>query len=582
MRALLAIAVLLTAARAPAQELFVATDGNDGNPGTREHPLATLEAARDAAHALHSRTVTVWLRGGVYQRDASFRLGAADSGSVYRGFSGEQVRLVGGRELKHFTPLTDPGALARLPVAALTHVLEADLAAAGIHDLGTRAARGFRRAVKPDALELFFGDRPMPLARWPNDGWGRIVAAPGVGRIQYAEAHAERWRAADAWLHGYWSRDWADSYEKVAAIDPAQHELTTVAPHGVYGYRAGQRFVALNLLEELDEPGEWYVDRARGKLYFWAPAPLATVRAFVSTLGDPLLVLDGTSNVTVRDLVMEVARGTGAAIIGGAHNRFVGCTVRNVGGVGIIVDGTDNGVIDCEVTGVGEDGIQLRGGDRRTHVRGDNFVLDSRVHGYARVVRTYTPAIHVWGVGNRVAHNHLSDAPHIAVLLHGDDHTVEHNEIDHVCLETSDAGAVYLGRDPSERGNAIRDNYFHDLGTGADVRAVYLDDFASGTEISGNLFERVAGILVGGGRDNRIVNNLFREASPAVIIDARGLTWARGSAVRPARGLPRGNQLVGNRWDGGRWLELRDHLDPGLVDERGTIDLRMKRELDVR
>jgi hypothetical protein len=74
-------------------------------------------------------------------------------------------------------------------------------------------------------------------------------------------------------MHGYWTWDWADSYERIRKLDTAAHTIETWEPHGVYGYKEKQRYCYLNILEELDEPGEWYLDRRANNLYFWPPEP---------------------------------------------------------------------------------------------------------------------------------------------------------------------------------------------------------------------------------------------------------------------------------------------------------------------
>jgi parallel beta-helix repeat protein len=179
-------------------------------------------------------------------------------------------------------------------------------------------------------------------------------------------------------------------------------------------------------------------------------------------------------------------------------------------------------------------------------------------------------------------------------------------------MDTSDAGAFYIGRDYSERGNVVRFNYFHELGK-ADVQAIYLDDFASGTTVYGNVVYKAArGVLIGGGRDNVIRNNVFAECSKhSVHLDARGLGWARkffdGSnttltdrlkavnhtqppySIRYPRlvglydgnpALPEGNVIANNISYRGTWLDLANGLtskdltldgnlvdgDPGFVD----------------
>src|SRR5207245_799709 len=145
--------------------------------------------------------------------------------------------------------------------------------------------------------------------------------------------------------------------------------------------------------------------------------------------------------------------------------------------------------------------------DRLSLSRGDNFAESNRISDYARWVRTYRPAIAVDGVGNRVSHNLIHDAPHLAILLHGNDHLVEFNEVHDVCLETEDAGAFYMGRDYTERGNVIRFNYFHDIGRTVatpqgprhtDTNAIYLDDGASGALVFGNICCRTGrGVKIG-------------------------------------------------------------------------------------
>ena len=72
-----------TCLAAHAGEFFVAPDGDDANPGTEQKPFASLERARDAVRAIDSREggVTVWLRGGIYERSQTFELSEPGSGT---------------------------------------------------------------------------------------------------------------------------------------------------------------------------------------------------------------------------------------------------------------------------------------------------------------------------------------------------------------------------------------------------------------------------------------------------------------------------------------------------------------------
>jgi hypothetical protein len=74
-------------------------------------------------------------------------------------------------------------------------------------------------------------------------------------------------------------------------------------------------------------------------------------------------------------------------------------------------------------------------------------------------------------------------------------------------------GAFYTGRDWTTQGNVLRNNYIHDLGGGdakhVNTMGVYLDDCDSGDIIVGKrLLPRGRAIMIGGGRDNPVLNNL--------------------------------------------------------------------------
>jgi len=608
------------------QEYWVSAAGNDSAAGTKDMPFATLERARDAvretrkAGGLPKGGVTVWLQRGVYEISKTFELNHTDSGTaespvVYRSVPGEEVRLAGGRQIPSsaFKPVTDLDVLKRLDPSAHGNVLQADLKALGITDYGKLTRRGgIEKSTLPAAMELFFNDRPMSLARWPNRGWTRIAAVPdgpAGERFRYDGDRPNRWgKAQDIWVHGYMNRNWCDTYEQVAVLDSQSREIVTCEPHDYRGYKAGQRFRFLNVLEELDEPGEWYIDRLAGLLYFWPPEPIAQGRVCVSLLETPLVALRQTEYIRLRGFVLECTRGCGVEIVGGSHNRVAGCTVRNIGTVGVTIGvvepdlerriytdttfkgdaGVDNGVVSCEIHDTGEYGILLAGGDRKTLQAGRNYAINNDIHNFGRWVRTYRPAVFLCGVGNRVAHNRLHDAPHTAVLFWGNDHVLEFNEVYRVCTDTGDAGAFYIGRDWSQRGNVIRYNHFHDLTATLEeeqgfnwVMAVYLDDQASGTTVFGNVFSRVnCGVMVGGGRDNMIENNLFAFCGRTISLDARGIggnysvgnvLFDRLKAVNHARppysehypalagilsdepGLPKGNEIARNICLGGPW-----------------------------
>ena len=573
-------ACLVTATRGAAAPGAVKTP--KAAPAT---PLKSLLAARDAARAIKKAHggvpadgIDMALRGGVYLVTEPLELTAEDSGRqgapvVFRSHPGETVRIVGGKEVRHFVAVGDPRVLARLDAAARGKVYRADLKALGITDFGQLTRRGFGEPSRPAHMELFFDDRPMTLARWPNEGYARIAGLPdgqNARRFQYDGDRPKRWtREPDAWLYGYWYHDWADTYIKVESIDTAKRIITMTDKHG-YGLRKGNRWHVLNVLAELDAPGEYYVDRQAGVLYFWPPAPIGSAKALVS-VADTLITMKGVSHVVLRGLVLEACRGTAVRIDGGSHNQVVGCTIRNTGNRAVIVRGTEHALLGCDIYETGEGGIALAGGDRRTLTPARLLAENNHIHHFSRWCHTYRPAVAVSGCGNIVRNNLLHHGPHNAIQLSGNDHTIEYNEVHSVCYDTGDVGAFYMGRDWTARGTVIRHNYWHHIqGPGQHgAMGVYLDDQASGIQIVGNLFHRVTrAVFIGGGCDNLVENNIFVDCTPSVHIDARGLGWQKKATDDP-KGTLR-SRLAAMPYANDLWSKRYPNLVGILTDDPGT------------
>ena len=551
-------AVLLLVIDVAAADLYIAPTGADANPGTADRPLATLAGSRDALRRLRQATtqpaapVTIWLKGATYVLTDSFTLESRDSGTkdspvTYRATPGETVTIVGGIRLpwSAFKPVADPHVLERIvDEGARPHLLQVDLNQVGLTRFDPILPRGFPHPVKPAPPELFCGGRPMTLARWPNDGFAKTGPTFGPATqlaeggksagqpiFEYGEDRPRFWtKAADIWLVGYWKFDWAEEAIRVAGIDPEHRRITLAAPH-VYGVAAGKPYFAENLLEEIDQPGEYYLDRETGRLYWWPPEGAGDNSLIqLSTLAAPLIVLNDASWITIRGLTFEAGRGDGVLIKGGSNLRIAGCTLRNLGDRAVVAEGgTDHGVVSCEIYNTGEGGISLTGGDRPSLKSAGHFADNNHIHDYSRRGLTYRPAITLSGVGCRAAHNLIHDAPHSAIFFWGNDHVIEYNEIHHVLKQTGDGGAVYTGRDWTFQGNIIRYNFFHDLqGIELWENAVYIDDQAGGMHIHGNIFHNCHwGMLIGGGRDNVIENNLFSSCKLALQLDARGLGWGK-------------------------------------------------------
>ncbi len=530
----------------PTIKLYVAPDGDDGGPGDPNRPFATLERARDRIREIKRQRglppggAAVFLRGGRYVRRKPFLLTAEDSGTaqspiVYRALPGEVAWLDGGLLLRDWQPVKDAAVLARLPGEARQKVVQVDLKAAGLRDYGKLVPLGFGRPFAPQ-LEVFVNDRPLIPARWPNQGFvplAKPVAEDQKGfTFQYEGDRPARWTtASDGWLYGYWAYLWADNYVPIQSIDPQRRQLRT-GDRGAYSKKiaAGAPYYALNLLEELDMPGEYYLDRVRGMLYLYPPSDLAQAKVEVSVLADPFVRFQDASHIRLQQLAIQTGRSDGIQITGGAHCQVVGCTVRKLAGTAVVVSGGQgHRVQSCDLYTLGRGGCVLAGGDRKTLSPGGHVMENCHVWDFSRINRTYTPAVAVDGVGNRVAHNSFHHSPGHGMRVEGNEHLVELNEIHDVVLETDDQGGLDMFGNPTYRGNIIRYNFWHHICNSRPCgqAGVRLDDAISGVLVYGNLFYRCSealfgGVQIHGGKENIVENNLFVQCKYAVSFSGWG------------------------------------------------------------
>ena len=588
-------------------------DGTDG-------PFASLERARDAVRELKRDGgvpvggVRVEILGGSYRLTRPFALTAEDSGAegnpvVYAGQTGTGVVLSGGLRVADWHPVSDSAVLARLTDAARRHVVQADLRAMGIADygdLGMDAEAGIQKWLaradnqgeyalgSTDAsvgkrvsprLELFFNGQPMTLSRGPNEGEPLLTISEVLGKtpidvrgvkgcvegvFSYAGDRPSRWaNEPDAWVRGFWFRDWAEQAHRIRSLDTAAHRIEVEPPYHGYGYRKGQWFYGMNLLCELDQPGEWMIDRTSGILYFWPPSSLKAGLAEVS-VSPGLVTVNDATNVVIQGLVFETARGTGVAMSHSVRCSVIGCTFRNLANHGVTVfGGREDAVRGCDLYGLGGGGIYLVGGDRATLTPGGHVAENNHIHHFARWDRMYRPGVMISGVGNRVAHNLIHDAPHAAILFGGNDHLIEYNEIHSACYDSNDCGAIYAGRSWTLRGTVIRYNYLHHLygRPGGPCKGIYLDDLFSSAAVYGNLFYQVTyAVFLGGGRDNIIENNVFVDCPKAVQVDARALGWCGPHADGRIREAQTRGTIAGIRYRDPPYSERYPGLS-GLLDD---------------
>jgi hypothetical protein len=462
---------------------------------------------------------------------------------IYKARKQGGAKLYGGTLLdkNNFKTVADEKILARLQPVARRNVLVCDVSQELKGNL-PEIPLAYKGAVVGPFL--YVDGQPKTLARWPNKGeWVSFskVVDPGrdkqPGAFEFKDKRMAKWNMAEGvWLHGYWTHDWSDEVLKVARYEADKGVVRLAARHG-YGLMAGtwrkkeRRFYALNILEELDSPGEWYMDRKAKQLYYY-PEPNAKHEEIVlATLQNPLLVAKRVKHVQIQGLTFAYNHGDGLSLQDCESMTIAGCTVRNMARTAISVNGNNNRVQSCDIFDIGGTGIALNGGDRKTLVKGNNVAENNHIYRFGQFSRTYSGAFFVQGCGNIVRNNVIHDAPHLAILYGGNEQLIELNEIYNVQQETGDVGAFYTGRDWTSQGNVIQYNYFHDLGGGGQgqnehLMGIYLDDCDSGDTLHGNLFQRAGrALFIGGGRDNTVTCNLVMDSLISFHFDSRGMTW---------------------------------------------------------
>lgn len=389
-----------------------------------------------------------------------------------------------------------------------------------------------------------------------NSGYASTSAPFADNSFTYAGTRPSRWtQAPDAWVEGLWKNFWAQYHLPIGSIDTVSKRIQVeqdldLLANKPYQIQADQPWIAYNLLEEITQAGEYYLDRQSGILYFWPPAGFGSQsRVSVSMLEQDLWVIRGGRHIVLRDLILEESRKGLLNLLNTQDIVVQGSVLQSSGSGAVSVSGANNLISRCEIRNTGSWAVMLRGGDAAALISGNNRVEDCHIHHFARTNISGGGAVVVMDCGNVVRHNHLHHGPRDAVSIRGPNHLVELNDIHHTSLRSSDSGSIYTPGQWVLRGSMIRNNFIHnvhnDLGND-DVHAIYLDETSAGLTCTGNILYDIAGsaVLIGGGLDNHIRHNIFVNCEAALFADARGLNQAADSTLRFSLIQPRHNALL--------------------------------------
>jgi len=272
---LLATAVVLVltspgahARQAPALTLYVAANGDDAWSGRLETPnadgtdgpLATVTGARDAIRRLKAGQgvpgeVRVLIRGGTYRITEAITFEPQDSGTedapvTYAAYPGEKPVISGGRAIGGWEQ-DGPLWKARLPEVA-----------SGDWWFSALFVDGAYRGPARSPNEGFYHTAgKLPESMQGDDSFCGFQFDPGDIRP---------WRNLEDVLVVV-MHSWDVSYHRIRSIDQERHIVTF--PGKTYwafeNWGPKQRYFVQHAFEALDQPGEWYLDRKTGTLWYW-------------------------------------------------------------------------------------------------------------------------------------------------------------------------------------------------------------------------------------------------------------------------------------------------------------------------
>lgn len=603
------------------QKIFVSTVGDDSGDGSEEEPLRTLEKAIDVANEMREdsdKLIEILLREGTYSVTNTIKIINSqkdDSLLKISAYQDEKVTINAGVDIPlsamNIADSNFTNAIIDKPNAG--SVLQYNLKDAQIEDLGEISLRGHLISDEKEAqAELSLNGEVQKLAGWPNGEYTGLIkptdsneygkrTKSGIANgcsFQVNYDRPSQWsKPEQAWLSGTIGPNYEFDYYPVSRFD-SEEKRVYLSRGALEKYYTEPYYRFENVPEELDEPGEYYIDRQSGMLYFYPPEDAPKDSVLTITMSTPTLDVSGkapnsmfrienSKNIVFENLIFKGGRGSAITGKNNSNIQFINCEINSFGENGIRFDAsTDIKISDCKIHDVGQDGILFVScGNYKTLSPSNIVVSNNDIYNFARLERSYKTGIDFGYrcVGATAANNHIHNGPHAGMIFYGVNNDIYGNEFDNLVTEFSDMDALYCNNSnyPWERGNKIHNNYFHDIGKSSmngrhqiNVRAIRTDNRGCGLNIYENLFYNIGdggngngnngiGAITAEGTRNRIFNNLFVDCNEAYFntLQYKEIETADDGTLYPDTIINSSGVEVANTINGAKVADLKKQME---------------------
>jgi len=501
-------------------KIYVATDGCDDNPGTEQEPVATLQKAQELVRGLiagSKEPLTVWLQPGTYYVGQSLVFGPEDSGTketpvTWQAVHEGTVTISGGMRLQcDWKQYKENIFVCDLPAIKEGMLKFSELYVNKKRQIRARFPNGDPQLPQPKGYVLSEGAKP-PWQNPPHHPHTEMYYDPETFTKKHW-AHPE-----DAVVFcfqrisfddvPFWNSQWhvrgLERDRNAILLGEGGHQQLLWHYMKVYkpGIYPEMPFYVENVFEELDAPGEWYLNSREGKLYYLPepdlqletavvePALLQRVVQFLGTKDNPV------HHITLRGLWIAHAASTyfepysvagmgdytiqrgGAVFLEGAEDITVdGCSLEGNNGNGFYVNGYARHVKLCNsrLVNIGESGICFTGKDNYRpdkryicrhcgfdhwwgwdELSEDDMPVDCEasnnlVHDVGVFAKQCGGVFIANALRIRVSHNHIFNCPRAGINVNNGlygGHIFENNDLHDAVRETSDHGPFNsYGRD---------------------------------------------------------------------------------------------------------------------------------------